>query len=81
MSRFGEVLRKVLRSWAGVVFPPRSSWGITLSVEEGKEGFSSEVSSRGCNAAAEGAWKARREVRTAWIWVASSLQAHNQPTR
>lgn len=60
MRRFGLFLRNVLKSWAGVVVPPRSSWGTTESVDAGKVGASSD----GVNFSADGAWKPRSDNRT-----------------
>jgi hypothetical protein len=78
ISRFGDILRKWARSWAGVVAPPSRSCGTTLRV--GGECRVVEcasaaplLSSDGLSVAAEGPWKAKSERRTAWICVASSL--------
>ena len=74
---FGERLRNVLRSCAGVVAPPRSSCGMTLRVEEGNFGVTWGSSSDFCSqlfiTADEGPWNARSERRTLWIWEANSL--------
>ena len=83
IKRFGEFVRKCARSCVVVVVPPRSNCGMILRVDGGKTGrvgvfsssspYSCVVVSDGRRCAADGAWNARRERRTVWIWVASSL--------
>lgn len=60
IRRLGLFLRNALKSWAGVVVPPRSSWGTTESVDAEK----AVASSDGANLAADGAWKPRSDNRT-----------------
>lgn len=69
MRRFGERLRKTLRSCAGVVVPPSSNWGMTVSTEE-RYGLPVSGSNPGslpsswASFDAEGPWKARSERST-----------------
>lgn len=63
-------MRNLVRSWAGVVFPPSSNCGKTVATVGDRFGCS--PSSLGFSSSAEGAWNASSERRTEYICVASS---------